>query len=248
MLYFDLVNPYITYMIIVLLFTFSVYAIFTKKQYIIKHKKKIMNIVMWLLIWTQVARYIGVFFSENVEWSFWIFNFRIVSFSLATHLPFYICRLSVLVLLYYAITKDKRVESFLFYWGATGIAGVLYPNGPIVNIFNLTETFFIDHFFLALTPFFLLVYQNYRPSKKDLFIITGLMFAILMLFIPMNNILDILLPLGSNVDYFYVNDQSIVGDLFPGLHSVVFVLIHTLGAFGFFSAYYYMFRDKEYEV
>ena len=40
MLYFDLINPYITYMFIVLSFAFSIYAIFTKRDFITKHKAK----------------------------------------------------------------------------------------------------------------------------------------------------------------------------------------------------------------
>ena len=148
MLLFDFINPYITYMLVVLAFVFGVWAIFNKKEFISKHKNTFMNIALILLIWTQFARYAGIFFEEDTTWSFLIFNFKIKTFSYASHLPFYICRLSVLVLLYYLITKDKRVESFLFYWGATGLAGVIYPNGAIVNIFNLTETFFVDHFLL----------------------------------------------------------------------------------------------------
>ena len=244
MLYFDILNPYITYMIFVLLFAGTIVALFRKRDFFEKHKETIIKTVMVLLIWTQVARYIGVFFAENQEWSLWIFTFRIVAFSWGTHLPFYICRLSVIVLLYYTITRDKRVESFLFYWGATGLAGIIYPNGPIENILNLTETFYIDHFFLGLTPYFLIAYQGYRPSKKDLYIITALMFVILSVFIPINAWLDTIPGVGETVDYFYVNDQSIVGDLFPGLPSIVFVILQTLTAFGFFTGYYYLFRGR----
>jgi uncharacterized membrane protein YwaF len=201
---------------------------------------------MILLIWTQIARYIGVFFDTDTEWSFLVFNFRIVAFNLATHLPFYVCRLSVVVLLYYVITKDKRVESFLFYWGATGIAGILYPNGDIQNIFNLTETFYIDHFFLGLTPFFLVVYQGYRPSKKNLFIITGVMFIILTAFIPINAYMNSL-PGIENVDYFYITEQSIVRVLFGEVPKMVFVTIHTVAALCFFSIYFFLFRNAKHE-
>jgi len=56
MLYFDLINPYITYMIIVLLFVGAVRAVFTKQEFITKHKRTLMNIAIVLLIWTQIAR------------------------------------------------------------------------------------------------------------------------------------------------------------------------------------------------
>ena len=247
MLYFDLINPFITYIIIVLLFVVSIYAIFTKTEYITNHKTAIFRFVIVLLLWTQIARYIGVIFDTDAIWNIWIFNFKITSFTWATHLPFYVCRLSVVVLLYYVITKDKRVESFLFYWGATGIAGIIYPNGDIQNIFQLTETFYIDHFFLGLTPFFLVVYQGYRPSPKNLLVITGVMFLILTAFIPLNPLLEKLVGIGK-FDYFYVEDQSIVKVVFGELPQMLFVMIHTFAAFCFFSIYYLLFRNTKYKI
>lgn len=248
MLLYDFLNPYFIFMMIVLLFAFSIYAIFTKQQWIHTHKKQLFLIIGVLLAWSQFARYIGFFFKEDVYWEIGFLNFRIIGFDVLTHLPFYICRLSSLVLLYYIITKDKRVESFLFYWGATGLAGVIYPNGDITNIATLTETFYIDHFLLGLTPFFLVVYQGYRPVRKDLLMITGLMFVILVLFIPIN------LLFGS--DYFYTKDQSIFRVMFPTipneifgffpLSSVLFAVTHTLVAFGFFSLYYRYFTNKSF--
>lgn len=226
MLYFDFINPYIIYAFFVLLTAFVVYAIFNYKTFIDKHKKKILLIISILLIWTQLARYLGVLFRDG--------------FDFTENLPFYMCRLSVLVLLFYTLTGNKKVESFLFYWGATGLAGVIYPNGPIDNIANLTETFYIDHFLLAVTPFFLVVYEGYQPSKKDLFTITGIMALILYAFIPINSLIG--------ADYFYLNDQSIFGLVFPGASSFAFATVHYLVVFGFFSLYYFWFKDKKYRV
>ena len=241
MLLFDFMNPYIIYGLFVLTAVFVIYSIFTKTEFISKHKNKIFIIVSVLLIWTQIARYIGVVFGgETIEWSIWFFNFRIDGFSMGSYLPFYMCRLSVLVLLYYTLTKDKRVEPFLFFWGATGLAGVIYPNGEIMNIMNLKETFFIDHFFLAVTPFFLIVHQGYRPTFKGVLQITGLMALVLYIFIPINRLI------GS--DYFYLADQSIFGILFPGQSSFVFATVHALVAGLFFSVYYMYFKGKEYHV
>jgi len=214
------------YAIVILSAAFSIYAIFNYKDFINKHKRRIFTIAAILLVWSQFARYLGVFLRGD--------------FLITESLPFYVCRLSSLVLLYYALTKDKRVESFLFYWGATGMAGVIYPNGPMENIANLTETFYIDHFLLAITPFFLVVYQGYKPNVKDLFIIVGVMAAILLAFIPINNLMG--------ADYFYLNNQSIIGVVFPGLSSYVFILIHCLVALGYFSIYYFTFRNKNYKI
>lgn len=240
MLLFDFMNSYIIYVVYVLSAVFTIHAIFTKTEFISKHRNKIFLIVSILLIWTQFARYIGIVVGTEETWSFWFLNFKIDAFSVQTHLPFYVCRLSVLVLLYYALTKDKRVRPFLFFWGATGLAGVLYPNGEVYNIVNLKETFFIDHFLLAVTPFYLVVYEKYIPSFKDVIKIVCLMAVILYIFIPINHLL------GS--DYFYLLDQSIFGDLFPGVHSIIFATVHSLVAGVFFSTYYWYFRGKEFHV
>ena len=221
MIFFDFLNPYIVYVFFLVLLVFAIYAIFHYREFIEKHKKRIYLIVSLLLIWTQLARYIGVIFRDG--------------FLFTENLPFFMCRLSVFVLLYYTLTKDKKVESFLFYWGATGIAGILYPNGPMENIANLSETYYIDHFLLAITPFFLFVYEGYRPNVKDIFIVTGIMAVILYVFIPIN------ILFGS--DYFYLIDQSIFGDTFPGYSSFVFATVHYVTAFVFFSIYYLIFRN-----
>jgi len=236
MFYFTFMNPYIIFMVVVLLFVFSIYAIFNYRTYIQDHKKTIFIVLIILLSWSQLVRYGYVLYRDG--------------FVLADYPPFFICRISSIILLYYVITEDKRVESFLFYWGATGLAGIIYPNGPIANIANLTETFYIDHFLLGLTPFFLVAYQGFKPNKRNLIHITLVMLVVLLLFIPLNNLLD--------TDYFYTKDQSIFGVLFPNipttvlgvnfpaLSSVLFAFTHTLVAFGFFSMYYRFFRNKSY--
>lgn len=218
MIYFDFLNPYLIYMFFVLLTALTIYTIFYKREFIAKHKKTIFLIATILLLWSQFARYFGIMFTTG--------------FDVTRNLPFYMCRLSSLVLLYYVITKDKRLEPFLFFWGATGIAGIIYPNGPIANVANLTETFYIDHFLLTITPFFLIVYQGYKPRFSDVLKITGLMAFILYSFIPINH--------WMGADYFYLSDQSIFAILFPGQSSFIFATVHYVIA-GFFFSLYYIF-------
>lgn len=223
MLYFDFINPYLVYSVYVLFTAFSIYAIFTKKDWFKRNRNIIFIIVSVLLTWTQIARYFVVYLNGN--------------FTLESSLPFFMCRISVLVLLYYAYTKDNRMHSFLFYWGALGIAGVLYPNGPIDNIANLTETFFIDHYLLTIIPFYLVSIEGYQPIKKDMFFIAGLMGVILFLFIPINNWID--------ADYFYLADQSIFAVIIPNAPIPLFILVHTLMALVFFNFYYMWFGKKQ---
>ncbi len=89
-------------------------------------------------------------------------------------------------------------------------------------------------------PFFLVVYQGYRPNKRDMFIITGIMALLLYAFIPINNFFG--------TDYFYLKDQSIFGDVFPGLSSFVFATVHYLVVLVFFSIYYFWFKNKDYSI
>ncbi len=67
MLYFDFVNPYVVYLFFLFLSVFTVYAIFTYKEFITKHKKKIYLVASVLLIWTQLARYLGVLFKDGFD-------------------------------------------------------------------------------------------------------------------------------------------------------------------------------------
>lgn len=224
MFYFDFMNPYIIYFFFLFFAVFTVYAMFHFQNFFIRNRKVLLWIVAILLVWSQGMRYLGVAIRYG--------------FDFTDDLPFYICRFSGFILMLYALTGSKKLESFLFYWGATGIAGILYPNGAITNVANLTETFYIDHFLLTVTPFYLVLYQGYKPSFKDVFYITGFMAVVLLVFIPINALL--------NADYFYLVRQSIVGELFPGLPSIVFILIHCTVAFIFFSAYYFIFRRKKY--
>ncbi|MCF7925168.1 MAG: YwaF family protein [Candidatus Izimaplasma sp.] len=176
-------------------------------------------------MYTQLTRYVFALFRDG--------------FLINESLPFYVCRISSVILLYYFFTKDRRVMPFLFFWGATGLAGIIYPNGPIDNIANLTETFFIDHYLLAITPFYLVLYESYVPTKKDVYKITVLMAIMLYIFIPINYVL--------NTDYFYLKDQSIFGVLFPNSSSLFFATVHYLVAFGFFYLYYLLY-DKSLKV
>jgi hypothetical integral membrane protein (TIGR02206 family) len=234
MFYFTFADPYIIFAAIVLLFAWSAHVLFAYPDWVRRHEKTILLIVAILLIWSQLARY----------------GFSILrdGFDATDYFPFYICRISSLVLLYYILTKDRRVEAFLFYWGATGLAGVIYPNGAIANVANLTETFYIDHVLLGLTPFYLVMYRGFRPDKENLVRITGVMLVTLLVFIPINEWLG--------TDYFYTKDQSIFGILFPflpdrvfgldiALSSILFAFAHTAAAYGFFYLYYKWFSKPE---
>ena len=227
--FFTFVNPYIWYMLIVLLFTSTICLVFKSKQTLRDNKKIVYRIISIALIYTQLIRY--QFLYEST-----------ITFNLASHLPFYICRVSAWVLLVHTVINSfvefKLLSPFLFYWGATGLAGIIYPNGPIENILNLNQTFYIDHFTLGVFPFFLVAVEQYKPTLKHVFVISGIMFAMLLMFIPLNNLWD--------TDYFYLKNQSIFGILFPGTSSAIFAFVHSLTAMVFFSGYYYMFKDREY--
>jgi hypothetical integral membrane protein (TIGR02206 family) len=237
MLYFDFINPYLWYITIIILYFTSVFFIFLRKDFITRNQNYIRVFIMVLLIWSQLARY----------------GFSIIrdGFNPEIYFPFFICRISSLVLTYYFITKDRKVESFLFYWGILGVAGVLYPNGPISNIANLTETFYIDHVLLALTPFYLVVIEGFKPNKTNLRQTTLLMMILLLLFIPINEYFG--------TDYFYTKDQSVFRVLFPKisdtifgvnihLSSILYVIAHTLCAYCFFNLEYRLLHRYKTEV
>lgn len=216
MLFFDFINPYVVYIGYNLLTIVTIYLIFTKKEWILAHQKTIWIVVTILLVYSQIARY--------------FLTFLVGRFTLEEGLPFFVCRISSLFLTFYMFKPVDKVRPLLFFWGATGILGVLVPNGSISNIAMLTETFFIDHYLLAVTPFYLLHINHYKPKFNDA-LVTTIIFALLLFsFIPLNNLL--------NADYFYLKDQSVLQYILPGLSQPMFVVIHTIGMFLFFMIYY----------
>ncbi len=218
MLYFDFINPYIIYSAYVTITIGLIVFIFRRPEGIKQYKKPLLTIVAILLIYTQTMRYLYPIFIGTFTWQ--------------ESLPFYVCRITSPVLLYYAITRDKRVEGFLYFLGGTGIWGVFIPNGPIANIGELTEYFFIDHLLLGLTSFYLIKVERYAPSYNTLVMFTFMFGVTLFLFMPLN------LYLGT--EYFHKRDLDIARTIFPGVSYITFGILLTIALFIFFNIYYFM--------
>ncbi|MFP4286092.1 MAG: hypothetical protein ACLFRI_00200 [Candidatus Izemoplasmataceae bacterium] len=216
MLFFNFINPYIVYITYNLITILTIYLIFTKKTWILAHQKTIWLIVTILLVYSQIARY--------------FLTFLVGRFTIEEGLPFFVCRISSLFLTFYMFKPKDRFKPLLYFWGATGILGVFVPNGSISNIALLTETFFIDHYLLAVTPFYLLHINQYKPKLNDALITTMVFALVLFIFVPLNTLL--------NADYFYLKDQSVLQYILPGLSQPMFIIIHTIGMFLFFMIYY----------
>ncbi|MFH5881691.1 TMEM164 family acyltransferase [Liberiplasma polymorphum] len=231
MLYFNFMNPYIIYLIYNFITLFTIYLVFKKKTFIVRYKKLIWIFITIILIYTQFTRY--------------IYPLIMGTFTTQESLPFFICRISALALLYYMFYPNKRLHPLLFFWGSTGIFAVFFPNGNIENIALLNETFFIDHYILAGTPFFLIRIQGYKPTYKQVNYATVAFGIVLVGFIPFNNYLQ--------ADYFYLTNQAVLHVLLPGLTSFWFAIIHTIAVYIVFNAYYFMtlkyqLRQKEESV
>ena len=218
MIYFDFLNPHIIYIIYNLLFFMTLYFLLVKSNWFIKHDRTLLKLVAVLLIYTQILRY--------------VIPLATGSFDVAEHLPFHICRISALLLLFALLFKIEKLHPILFYLAGTGIWGVLIPNGAIAEIVELTEIFFIDHFILALTPFYLLVVKKYRPEYHFTYYITFFVMFAMALFLQLNRLFDF--------EYFHFRDIIIARTFLPALSVELFIVLFNLAMFVFFNILYYV--------
>lgn len=218
MVTFDFFNPFAIYITFNLLTIVSVGLVLAKKDFIERHRKAILKAAAVLLAYTQSQRYILPLWTGT--------------FSFEESLPFFTCRITTPILLYYTLTEERRCEPLLFYLGGTGIMGVFIPAGPIDNIPELTEYYFIDHYLLGLTPFYLVAVKGFSPSYRQAVVVT-LVFALAMLaFLPLNRVLD--------TDYFHWRDMQLARKIIPGITPLWFTFLLTLALFSFFNLYYLM--------
>jgi len=145
---FDFASPYLIYVVYNAVFFLSVYCLFKKKDSVRKHQGKLLVFAGIILAYTQVVRYIVPLFEGDLK------------------LPLYVSRLSALLLFFYTLSRKERLHTWLYFWCSTGFLAVLIPAGPIGALGRHDETYFIDHYFIALVPFFLLAAKDYRPSAK----------------------------------------------------------------------------------
>jgi|GEM_PF-1275532 len=170
-------------------------------------------------------------------------------FALDQHLPLFICRVAALLLLVYLIFglaggRMKVLRGPIYFFGATALFAVLIPAGPVSGFTELSRTYIIDHYLLAVFPFFLLGVEDYEPNEKaPLYYATGFA-AVLALFL----IVDTVVGFGY---YFFIHESNVLIAHVPGINKITFIPLHALGIYLFFKIMYNVahryhdtFKDK----
>ncbi len=144
------------------------------------------------------------------------------TFSLASDLPFYICRLTSVTLFFYAIFKGPRLlRAFLFLFGATSFFAIVFPAGPPANVANLDETYIIGHMVVALFPLHQYFVHGYLPSRRSALIQAGWFTVALIVYARIE----------AHVEwgYFFMNERNMLLPLWPEMPWTVFALLHGVG-------------------
>lgn len=176
---------------------FVIYLIIFKRDFVIKHKKEVIIAIITLLLYSQFRRYGARLFTPS-------FHYTI------ENIPLHFCRMSALMTALYLITKNKIVKGFVYFQAGLGVFSVLIPGG---YFFIMTQdwrsyTYMVDHFVLAIMPFFLVFIEDYKVNKRDL--------TISLIYSNVMPIVVLPLALHTNYNAYYVLDgvfaKDIVGD------------------------------------
>jgi uncharacterized membrane protein YwaF len=192
-----MILDYFVYALYNVLMLFAIYLIIVKREYVRTHKKEIVLILITLLLYSQYRRYGARLFTP------------VISFTIE-NLPIHFCRFSALMTLVYLISGNKILKGFVYFQAGLGVFSVLLPGGyfPTMTLEWRSFTYMVDHFILAIMPFFLIFIQDYRVNRRDL--IVSLVYSIV---VPLA-----VLPWALATDYnaYYVLDgvflRSMVGD------------------------------------
>jgi len=200
---FDFANPYLIYVVYNALVIVTVLSFFRFKGFFQRNETAVLRLSGVVLLYSQVVLYILPLADGRYT------------------LPFFICRITTLLVLFYFFFGGRFLHAILFFFGSTGLFAVWIPAGPIENIANLTEYYFIGHFFVAVFPFYLVAVKNYRP-KRSTAIAMAIGFGVfLAAFIPWNE------AMGWN--YFFLSHRNPLFDLFSWMNYYVFAVLHAIG-------------------
>lgn len=211
---------YFGYWLYNFIFVFAVYLIIAKRSFVIKHKREIILILITLLFYSQYRRYGARLFTPA-------FEFTIES------LPIHFCRFSAVMTLVYLITKNKIIKGFVYFQSGLGILSVVVPGG---FFFIMTQdwrsfTYMVDHFMLAIMPFFLVFIDDYKVNRRDLIISLVYSVVVPLAVLP--------LALATNYNAYYVLDGVFLRDVVGDNQTLIMVYLLALLVLYNFLMYYF---------
>ena len=190
--------------IIYILCVVALVALFIRKrEYVKKHRDGIGKLFLGLFVFQQIFLY---------GW------YAICTDVLVTEgLPLHLCRLNILIMIVYLITKKPAVMDIACYFTAFAMTSLIYPSA----VFHFTHITMISYVISHVVPFLTLIYAyvawGWKPSNKA-FVKGSIAYIIYMIFVTIIN------PILSS-NYFYLVDR-------PFLNSWGFWQFWALGCVG----------------
>lgn len=172
-----------------------------------KYSCVIKNGLLIMLLIQQVLLYTWYLFTE--------------SFNIKDALPLYPCRICGILCIVLLIKMNKQLFDLLFFWGLPGATiALLVPDTSNLGFPNaMFIQFFIGHIGILVTIVYLLIIQNYYPTRKSLLNCYKISFVYVAGIIVFNKLAN------SNYAYLAEKPSSSFLDKLPGypFHIPIFV-------------------------
>lgn len=196
----------------------------------------------WLYERDRVIRYTmaGIMFMQQFLLYLWYISSG--SFSLSESLPFYTCRIAILLSIIMLIKKSYSIFEFVYFWGLVGgIIALITPDTSSFAFPHLMfDQYFVGHGFLLAGIYYMMRLHGFRVRKKSLkktFVITILYTLCI---IPINFLV------GGNYSYLSgkPNSKTLL-DLLPPYPYYVPIFIGIM--FFFFYLAYLPFKEESFD-
>ena len=202
-------------------------------------------------IYTAIGSVLG--FLVFINYPLWcVLELLSGSFDIEKHLPFHLCRISNLLILYVMIYRNVLIYNILFYWGVAAVAQAMF-SPDIAQTFPHYHfiRYFISHHLFVISIIYATIIYKMRITRHGI-IISVFALVLLLLFSFIANIL-----VGGDANYLWIMDkppESVKSLLdYLGPHPIYILSGLLVSIFIFYIIFYFdrMIRkkinlDKEY--
>jgi len=159
--------------LILILGLLSIYLLRNKIKKIKKKYHKKINIIMFLILFLNMAIYYGSYLYYG------IYNWKV-------HLPLHICFIAGTLFMIYLITDNKKLYKIIFPLTFIGpLPAIFYPElSSSLDCFVFYQ-YFISHHLLMIFSYFILYMKNFKINFKDFiktFILGNTIFIVMYIF------------------------------------------------------------------
>ena len=187
------------------------------KDWVKQHHLKLELILGILLVFFRIWR--GSGYIADGEWN------RVV--------PLQLCSLSTYIALFYFLTKYKKLELYLFFFGFLGLSSFIDPDVAWSSArMSYILGFVYDHLIITLAPLYLVVIKDFKFGIKDIVIPYIVVVVLLFVSWPINYAWS-----GSN--FFYIVEKPVFSDVFsedrfsPWMYDLLYIFAFQFAFFVF---------------